>query len=306
MMHRVSAAVLTSVLLCVATARSAALRTADLSSLFPPDSTLAGWELETAPTEYGPETLYLYLDGGAERFLSYGFRRLFHARYELDDGSLAGVTLDVFDMGTDLGAFGIYRSGLSASALPRAWGAEGYRSGVAGGAWKGRIYVHAVAEDDRSNLIAMVEHLLGVVSAGIPGDASLPAMLELFPKDCRVPRSERYVASNLLGHAFLSGGFTADYVIGQDEVRLFVSVLGREDRAIAAMAQLRAHQARRGEGVRENASIGADGFRFHDPILGNGTVFRAGSYVVGGHGVAPDDTLDHLLGQLLNALASVD
>jgi hypothetical protein len=275
----------------------------DLLRLVPPDSTLEGWALEGPPTEYVPETLYEYLDGAAERYVSFGVSRLLHVRYRMGEDSPAGVTLDIFDMGSDLGAFGIYRSGLPPGASLRAWGAEGCRFGTVGAAWAGSVYVHAEADDDRPGLIAGLERMVVAVCDRVPGDAALPPTLTLFPENGLVPRSERYVAADLLGHAFLPGGFVADYAVDGGEVRLFFSDLGREEHARDALGRLHAHQVERAETVREEASIGSGGFRYRDRFLGRGRMVRFSGYVAGAYGDVSDDALDRLLDQFLTRLA---
>ena len=90
----------------------AATPAVDLEGLLPSAAVLDdGWRVVDGPTSHGPDTLYEYLDGGAERYVDHGFRRLVHARYQRGDDPLACVTVDVFDMGDALGAFGIFSAG---------------------------------------------------------------------------------------------------------------------------------------------------------------------------------------------------
>ena len=276
----------------------------DLAGLIPPPPSLAGWRVAEGPVPYISDTLYERLDGGAPRYLSYGFRRLLHVRYERDGDFLSSVTLDVFDMGGALGAFGIYRSGLPRGAALREWGAEGHRSGTVAAAWKGNVYVHAEADDDRPALIDMLERLVAQVCAAAPGDTLLPAILAPLPSEGRVPRSERYVAKDLRGHAFLPGGVVATYQIEGHEAELFFSDLGSRAGAGEAMAKLRAHEQSSGMIVRDLSSIGAGGFQFTDPTLGSESVVGAGRYVAGVYGDLPHRLQERLLARLVENLGS--
>jgi hypothetical protein len=276
----------------------------DLAGLLPPPSLLAGWRIAEGPVEYIPDTLYERLDGAAPRYLSYGFRRLLNVRYELGGDLLASVTLDVFDMGDVLGAFGIYRSGLPRGAALREWGAEGHRSGTVAAAWKGNVYVHVEADDDRPALIDMLERLVAQVCEAVAAEPSLPAILSPLPPEGRVPRSERYVAKDLHGHAFLPGGVVAMYEIEGHEAELFFSDLGSRAGAGDAMAKLRAHEKKRGRIVRDLSSIGTGGFQFTDPTLGSGTVVGAGRYVAGVCGDLPYRLQERLLVRLVENLGS--
>jgi len=286
------------------TPAAAVVADGDVARLLPEAGSLDGWRVAEGPDSYDPGTLYEQIDGAAPRYLAYGFRRLIHVRYESEDDPGASVTLDIYDMGTDLGAFGIYRSRLSRSAEGREWGVEGDRSGTIAAAWKGGVFVHAEADDDRPASIAMLERLLPLVCEGISGDASLPSVLGPLPSEGRVHRSERYLAEDLLGHAFLPGGVLATYAIDGREARLFFSDLGGEDAVGEALAVLRAHQARVGDVVRDVSTMGADGFQYTDPGLGSGIVVGAGRYVAGVHGDLAIDAQDRLLKQLVDNLGS--
>jgi hypothetical protein len=258
------------------------------------------------PEGYVPETLYVYLDGVAPHYLSHGFRKLAHVRYAPDVGPPDGIALDVFDMGDELGAFGIYRSVLPPGVESRPWGAEGHRAGTKAAAWKGRFYVHAEAGADRPVLATRMERLIAGVCDSVPGPASLPAILEALPPGGLVPGSERYVPENLLGHAFLPGGLLAMYEIEGAEARLFYSDLGSERAAAGAVKRLRAHHARWGGEVEDVSSPGAGGIRFPEPGLGSGTVVAAGPFVAGVQGDLPAEAQERLLGRLVEHLLPQD
>jgi hypothetical protein len=252
--------------------------------------------------EHSPESLFEYLDGGAERYLTHGFRRLLHVRYQLGDDPMASVTLDLYDMGSQLGAFGIYSAGRWPEVETRRWGVEGYRAETVAAAWKGRLFVHGEADDDRSPLIAMLEKLVARAARNAPGEASPPAILTALPTGGRLERSERYVPANLLGHAFLPGGVLAGYEVEGRRAELFFSDLGSEAGAGEALEALRDHLSRRGTLDRELSSIGEEGFRYKQPALGSGTVVRTGPFVAGIHGEMPTEERERILARLVIGL----
>jgi hypothetical protein len=274
----------------------------DLTQLLPASSSLDGLNVADGPANYLSDTLYEYMDGAAPRYLVYGFRELVHVRYELEGDPLASVTLDILDMGSKLGAFGIYRSGMPAGAVLQDWGAEGHRSGTVAEAWKDRIYVQGVADDDRTALISVLDRLMSLVCREVAGDTSLPTILASLPPDGLVPQSERYVAADLLGHAFLPGGLRATYDIEGHEAELFFSDLGSEEVATEAMASLRDFQSEWGTIIHEVPSIGAGGYRFSDPGLGSGIAVGVSHYVAGVYGDLLFDTQRHLLNLLVDRL----
>jgi hypothetical protein len=277
---------------------------ADLERLLPPASMIEGWRVAEGPTSYGPDTLYEYIDGGAERYLTYGFRRLVHVRYETEGDARAGVTLDLFDMGGAPAAFGIYRSGLRETDAPEEWCTEAYRSGIVGAGWKGLVFVHVLADDEASGRGDLIERLLRHACDGIAGDASLPAILDPLPEEGRVPRSERYVPRDLLGHEFLPGGILAGYKIDGRLARMFVCDLGSTTAAASALAKLREHHARLGEVLADEPSIGASGFRFSESGRGEGLATVAGRHIAGIQGEPSREAQDRLLRRLVEKLGA--
>jgi len=275
-----------------------------LAELLPAASSMDGWQVADGPTNYDSETLYEYLNGGAPLYLNFGFLRMVHVRYQFGENSLSSVTLDIYDMGSDLGAFGLYRSGRPPGAEVRDWGAEGYRSGTVVAAWKGSVSIHAEADEDRPELIEAMEDLVAQIAKSVVGGTSLPQIIDPLPSDGLVAWSERVVAEDLMSHAFLPGGVIATYRVEDGEGTLFFSDLTGEPAVTEAMAGLRAHHEQWGEIVGNIDSIGDGGFRFSDPGLGSGAVVSTGSYVVGVHGDLTTDVQMDLLGQLVDNLAS--
>ena len=252
----------------------------DLETLLPEASELAGWIPVEGPVGYGPDDLYDYLDGGAERYLSYGFRSLVHVRYGAAGPERPGVTLDLFDMGSSLGAFGIYSAGRRPEIPPELWGVEGWTDGDVAHAWKGSVYLHGVADRADPEAAAMLRRVMALAASAVPGGPTEPPELAPLPVEGRMPRSERYVASDLMGHGFLGAGVLASYRREGHDARLFFSELGSESEADEAVARLRSHWQERAR-VEVIESPGRGGFRYSDAELGSGAVAAAGSYVAG-------------------------
>ncbi|MEW6338044.1 MAG: DUF6599 family protein [Acidobacteriota bacterium] len=280
----------------------AAPATVDLARLLPAFGDLAGWQVDDGPREYLSDTLFEVLDGGAPVYFAHGFRRLLQVRYRLGDDPSACVTLGVFDMGSDLGAFGIYRSVLPAGASLRAWGAEGHRAGSLAAAWSGRVFVHALADDERPALVEMAERLVAGACARAGGATAMPTALAALPPVGRIERSERVVARDLFGHEFLPGGVTATYRLGEADIEAFYTDIGSERGAREALDELRAHEAAWGRVHEGPLPSGVEGFHFSDPGLGEGVAVRTGRWVAGVHGGSALTERERLLTELVGGL----
>jgi len=278
---------------------TAGSRAPGLRALLPAPALFEGWTIAEGPLAFRPDTLYEYLDGAAPRYLDYGFREAVHVRYALEGDPRAAVTLDVFDMGSTLGAFGIYSSARPRGVEHRPWGAEGYRSETVAAAWKGAVYVHVEADDERPALVGMAERLVAGVAERAPGEAEAPTLLRPLPPEGRVARSEHYVARDLRGHAFLPGGVLASYALDGREAELYFSELKDAAAAAAAVVRLRAHHAQRGAIVREVRIVGASGFSHDHPDWGSGIVVAAGRFVAGIQGNVPGEAQRRLLASLV-------
>lgn len=271
--------------------------TLEIEALLPEPSSLEGWSVAEGPSSFVSDTLWEYLNGGAPRYEDYGFERLLHIRYQLGEDTLASVVADIYDMGTELGAFGIYRSIRPSDAVVRNWGAEGYRSGTVAAAWKGAVFVHVASDDERPELIEAMEMLVSQVCEQAEGGVMPPPVLDPLPLEGRVPYSERFVASDLLGHAAFGGGVVATYENDGRFAELFFSELESGGAAETALATYRSEMERWAEVADE-----PNGFRFVSTGPVDGIVVTSGHFVAGASGGLPLEDQKELLEELIARL----
>ena len=72
---------------------------------FAPDK-IDCWSLADDPESYDRETIFDYIDGAGEVYLSYDFREVGVFRYRCQDEP--DLVLEIFDMGSPADAFGIF------------------------------------------------------------------------------------------------------------------------------------------------------------------------------------------------------
>jgi hypothetical protein len=178
--------------------------------------------------------LYRYMDGGADIYLKYGLVALAHREYKS-----AGVemTVDVFDMGGPVQAFGIYSSERSPEYHFVDIGAEGYSSESTLNFLQGRYYVRLSAFGDGA--AAALDSFARAISRSIGGDRSLPGLLDVLPRENRVARSEKYVVQAPAGHDFLAPAVTASYRFDGKATTLVISLAADEREANRRVEQLR-------------------------------------------------------------------
>jgi hypothetical protein len=252
-------------------------------------------------TEYTPETLFEYIDGAARMYLSYGFVGLTHARYRHGEEADLTIDLDIYDMGSKLGAYGIYSNGRPPQIEPQRWGSQGYRSGKIAVAWKERLYIRAAGSVETPELEAIVAG----VAEKVPGHPSLPRLALMLPGEDLVTNSDRYVARDLLGHSFLPGGMLARYRVGEDEFSLFFCEFDSPEEAREAVARLREYEKREGLVLGEASGVGQGGFRAEDPGLGRMLVTSSGRFVTGSWGGSSEEDMRRVLLRLVAALLGI-
>jgi len=206
----------------------------ELTTLVPK---LADWSLSEEPRSYFPESLFEYINGAAESYLSYDFRELLVADLE-KKGTGATVTLEIYDMGLPLNAFGIFGAERYPENKAVGLGELGYVEGEALNFLAGRFYVKLLAFGLGDATEASLVEVGGKVAGAIKSGGGLPALVLAFPKDGLVARSERYIKRNVMGYEFLHDGYVATYRSGGRELEGFFIDGGSEKDAEGMLTRL--------------------------------------------------------------------
>jgi len=188
-----------------------------LSDLLPE---IEGWKISDGPHQYNRDNLYEYINGNCELYFSYGFRELISAYYQdLADPSRE-ITVDIYDQGTVLNAFGVYSSMIHPDYDYERIGNEAIISTQEIRFWKNRFEVEI-----RSNFsdlsVEVLTTFAQTIAEKIPADSAI-AELQWLVKEDQIPHTLKYVASGFLGQDFLPGGFEARYDLDGTSVKGFV------------------------------------------------------------------------------------
>jgi hypothetical protein len=252
------------------------LITAALLSLCLPASA-GDWTAKGAPKSFTPKTLYEYIDGAADLFLSYGFVGLEVTEYTRGSEDHL-VTTEVYDLGEPINAFGIFASERPADVEPLRWsGPQGYHD-VNLAFWQDRYYVKVLAADAQ-DAAAQVE-LAKPIWKRLPAFAGPPPELARLPSAHRLPDSERYLRQSALGHKFLERVVSATYHLSKDTAELHVADLRSPEAASKAFARLRDFEAKAGKYLAPLPDLGDAAFVVRDPSLGLMISARRGPYLV--------------------------
>ncbi len=148
---------------------------------------LLGWEIKEEQ-HYTPETLYDYIDGGAELYLSYGFRELLSRVYQRPEQP--DIYLDIFDMGNAANAFGVFSH--SREKLDSTFGQGSQYSRGSLFFWKDRYYISLLASPETPEARQAMFTLARQIDQAIPHPGPLPEILHRLPREFLVRESIRY------------------------------------------------------------------------------------------------------------------
>ena len=161
-----------------------------------------GWKKAGPPEIYDRKTLFRYIDGGAELYISYSMEKLTAFRYI--KGKDEEIKVDLFDMGNSYNAYGVFSHGRE--SLSREIGQDSeYSSGLLS-FWKDRYYVSLLGYPETPEKHQVLMKLGREISRLIPREGPLPPILSSLPTEGLIPESIRYVHHHvwLNSHYFIS------------------------------------------------------------------------------------------------------
>ena len=163
--------------------------------------TIEGWNASTERT-FSDSTLYDYIDGGAELFLSFGFSKVYNRIYT--QPNQPDILVDIFYMNSSYDAFGVFS--FSVGQIGNDFGVQ---SQVANGAvvfWKDNYYISITCYPETDESKKAVTGLAQLIGNSIPQKGELPSILDYLPSQSLDKESIRYFRHYiwLNSHLFIS------------------------------------------------------------------------------------------------------
>ena len=255
----------------------AGIALAGVASRLLPTDEVAGWVLRETPRRFTPDDLYEHIDGNADLFKSFGFEEAAVGDYVPTGADEGWISVEVYDMGAPLHAFGIYRAEKADGVKGVPIGVQGYESAGVIAFWKGRYYVKVSSIEGEGAVGA--RRLAETVAARIGGESAMPVELSRLPSENRVPGSERYVKKSALGHRFLNEVVSARYGLDKARSFLYIADLGESTKAKEAFGKLREFEAETEAEVSDVEGMGEAGFAVRDPYYGEMVAGHLAQYV---------------------------
>ena len=181
---------------------------------------VSGWKQTGDIQTFNPNTLYEYIDGGADLYLAYDFEELKVADYQ--NSQKAAVTVEVYRHRTPTLAFGVYSQERVPGANFIDVGIQGYQEKHALNFLSGNAYVKITSFDTGPDDQTILLTFARAVAGNLGDKGAFPSILSRFPGEGKVKNSEKFIARKFLGYPFLNSAFSADYDLSGRNFRLFI------------------------------------------------------------------------------------
>ena len=181
---------------------------------------LAGWSQAEKPQSYFPESLFKYIDGAAESYLAYDFQELIVSQLMKNQAKMS-VAVEIYDMGQDRNAFGIYSAERFADNNFVDIGLQGYWEEGSLNFFVNRYYIKLLCFDCEGQSGAVLKQFSEEIVKRVGEKGSFPALVQKLPKEGMIPNTEKYILRNFLGYGFLRNGYLANYRAGDREFDCF-------------------------------------------------------------------------------------
>jgi hypothetical protein len=277
---------------------------AALVGLLPASTEIAGWKLDGDALFYAGDNLWEYIDGSAESFLSFGFKRMVAQNYV--SPAAKGLKVEIYEHESPLLAYGIYAQMRSPGVTIRQIGNQGFSDDYSLSFWKGSFFVRVAVFEKDAALQDALGTFASAIAARIPEAGELPAETAAFPEEGLVPNSLCYVPTGVLGREKFPASFVGVYKLGDEEAKLYLSRLPDSTAARDTFAWytqgLKSFKVT-SEGPANEVMMGLGS----DPFQGDVAAFSFGSYmgVVSGLKRPAEDGVD-LMRKMVDRLRAAD
>lgn len=246
----------------------------DASSLLSLLPEVESWRLSEAAKSYAPQTLFEYIDGAADIYLAYDFKELAVGQYKKGNKNQS-LTLEIYDMGDEKNAFGIYSSERFIDNRFISIGNQGYLEEGNLNFIVGKYYAKLLCFDCGEESAEILKLFSQKVAERIKDKGHLPQLLGFFPKEGLVQNSEKFILRDFLGYSFLHDGYTASYQLKELDFDCFLAEGKNEEDTQKMLAEYL--KTRNKAEVQEIAK----GYRLKDRYYHNIYLARVKNYLCG-------------------------
>lgn len=267
-----------------------------------PEECVQGWAMDGKVTTYTPDNLYKYIDGEAELYMPYGFRKAATVMYLKPGSADTGIVTNIFEMGSLLEAFGIYSNYRTPALEQVRIGAEGFADESQLMFYQDRYFVQIEASGSVTEGGFIFRSCAEAVSRNIADSKEKPRELQFLKVPEAVPLTEKYYASGLLGHGFFGKGFTGEVTIEKARAKSVLMLAGSEKAAVQVFTDYEKYLKESKVTPALARDKGGNILHAMDPLYKGVVLAQSGQYVVGVVGLKEPHDGDALIAELVKNL----
>ena len=199
----------------------------ELTGVLAPLGQLDDWKALGPARTHDATTLWEYINGGADLYLSNGFTELSCVELKRPGRGGLRATVEVFELGSLLNAYGVYQPFHDPAAVVEGIGAQASYFGTMLAFYEDRYFVRVLPATGMSAGAEQRDALLALgraLAEGIPGQPAEPAELDYLAADGLPRDAIAYSPRSLLGYSFLHGGLTVPHGKGETSFSVFVAL----------------------------------------------------------------------------------
>ena len=166
------------------------LKDSPLLALLPDGQELRGWAKDGEPQFFQGKDLFIYIDGGAEIYFEYGFRRVIVQDYRNAAGSR--LSLEIFEMESTDSAYGMFTFKRSPRGEAVALGDECQLADYYLNLCKGRYLVTITSLDQEAAAKEGLTALARLAEKKLSERGQRPGLTSLLPEEDQQPQSIRF------------------------------------------------------------------------------------------------------------------
>jgi hypothetical protein len=162
------------------------MNASELSSFLPMQA--KEWSAKDSDRYYDNKTLYSYIDGAAELYISYGFDTVIGRRYTCSGEP--DIAVEIYHMNAPRDAFGVFTNMREKNQQQYGQGSQLVDGSLI--FWKDCYFISISFEKNTDKRIAAVTEIAKFIDKAIPGKGALPQIMSCLPAQDLIPEGFCY------------------------------------------------------------------------------------------------------------------
>jgi len=182
-----------------------------------------GWKCAGDIATYDRSNLFELIDGEAELYFPYGFKRAIAVNYASTAQPQNGIAAEIYEVGSTLDAFGVYSNYRDTKSRLVPLGVEGFAGPSQAMFYQAQFFVKVRARGTSTQNRAAVLPCAQAISGVLPKNSRPPEELELLDLPDVIPKTQQYFPQSVLGYDCFTNGLVADAsVYEKSPVKVFI------------------------------------------------------------------------------------